>query len=142
MTNVHRSAIVPRPAALLFELVDRCEDYPRRFVWCQGATVLERTEDHVVAKLELKHGGLTTTFTTRNTRQPTERITLHLVDGPFTALDGVWQFRPLGDTGCKVALDLRFAVSNKLVGSALAIGFKSLADRLVDDFVRAALASA
>jgi ribosome-associated toxin RatA of RatAB toxin-antitoxin module len=142
MTNVNRSAIVPRPAALLFELVDRVEDYPKRFAWCQGAAVLERTKTHVVAKLDLKHGGLTTSFTTRNTLHPTERIALHLVDGPFTALEGAWHFKPLGEDGCKVALDLRFSVSNRLVGSALALGFKSLADRLVDDFVRAALATA
>ena len=67
---------------------------------------------------------------------------MRLVDGPFSKLEGAWHFRPLGETGSKVTLDLAYAVSNKLVGGALSVGFKALADRLVDDFVRAALAGA
>jgi len=31
-----------------------------------------------------------------------------------------------------------FEIANKLIGSALAIGFQGLADRLVDDFCRQA----
>ena len=37
-------------------------------------------------------------------------------------------------TGCKVALDLDFEVSNRLAGFAFRIGFQKLADRMVDDF--------
>ncbi len=125
----------------MFGLVDRVEDYPSRFAWCTGVAVVERTDAFVVARLDLTHAKLSTSFTTRNRRVPHERIEMHLVDGPFSALDGAWQFKPLGDDGSKVTLDLRWQVSNRLVGSALALGFHSLADRLVDDFVRAALAA-
>ena len=52
----------------------------------------------------------------------------------------MWTFTPLGDHGCKVALDLDFEVSNPVTGFALRVGFQKLADRMVDDFVRAALA--
>ncbi|HVF35357.1 MAG TPA: type II toxin-antitoxin system RatA family toxin [Candidatus Saccharimonadia bacterium] len=142
MTKVHRSAIVPRPAETLFGLVDRVEDYPARFSWCTAAVVLERSAHAVVARLELKHAGLATSFTTRNTLFPFERIEMQLVDGPFSRLEGAWRFRALGDAGSKVTLDLHYAISNKLLGSALAVGFRSIADRMVDDFVRAALAGA
>lgn len=142
MTKVHCSAIVPRSAQRMFELVDRVEDYPARFAWCTGATVLEREPDHVTVRLDVRHAGIQTSWTTRNALVPHERIELRLVDGPFTALEGAWHFRPLGETGCKVTLDLHYAVANKLVGSAIAIGFRAIADRMVDDFVRAALAGA
>ncbi|HLI19053.1 MAG TPA: type II toxin-antitoxin system RatA family toxin [Rhodanobacteraceae bacterium] len=36
--------------------------------------------------------------------------------------------------GCKVALDLDFEVSNRLTGFAFGLGFRKLADRMVDDF--------
>ena len=124
----------------MYGLVERVEDYPARFAWCLAATVVEREPDHVTVRLEVRHAGITTAWTTRNALAPHESIGLELVDGPFTALKGAWHFRPLGETGCKVSLDLHYAVASKLVGSALAIGFKSLADRMVDDFVRAALA--
>lgn len=45
--------------------------------------------------------------------------------------------RPSGasaPSGCKVALDLDFEVSNKLTGFAFGLGFRKLADRMVDDF--------
>src|SRR5687768_11491581 len=142
MTKVHRSAIVPRPADRIYALVERVEDYPARFAWCVAAAVLERGEDFVVVRLDVRHAGLSTAFTTRNTMFPFERIEMRLVDGPFSKLEGAWHFRPLGENGSKVTLDLAYAVSNKLVGSALSVGFKALADRLVDDFVRAALAGA
>ena len=142
MTKVHRSAIVPRPAETMFGLVERVEDYPARFAWCTGAVVLERGESNVVARLDLKHAGLSTSFTTRNTLVPFERIEMALVDGPFSRLNGAWRFRPLGDAGSKVTLDLSWAVTNRLLGSALAVGFRSIADRMVDDFVRAALTGA
>jgi ribosome-associated toxin RatA of RatAB toxin-antitoxin module len=44
----------------------------------------------------------------------------------------------LAEDACKVSLSLDFDVASKLIGSALAIGFQGLADRLVDDFCREA----
>ena len=40
--------------------------------------------------------------------------------------------------GVKVSLDLDFEVAGKVLGSALALGFQGLADRMVDDFCREA----
>lgn len=140
MTQVHRSALVPRSAAQVYDVVNDVASYPRRFDWCSDATVVSRKPDEVVARLTVRFAGMSTTFTTRNRLTPDERITLELVEGPFTALRGAWTFRALGERGCKVALDLDFEMSGKLVGSALAAGFAAFADHLVDDFVRAALA--
>jgi ribosome-associated toxin RatA of RatAB toxin-antitoxin module len=67
---------------------------------------------------------------------PGRSISLALVEGPFRRLSGQWQFTPLAESACKVALTLDFDVIGRLVGSALASGFRGLADRLVDDFVR------
>jgi ribosome-associated toxin RatA of RatAB toxin-antitoxin module len=59
---------------------------------------------------------------------------MQFVDGPFDWLHGEWTFTPLGEDGCKVALDLDFEVSNRLTGFAFKLGFQKLADRMVDDF--------
>lgn len=138
MTQIHRSALVARPAPLMFALVNDVAAYPRRFEWCEAAQVLERDAAMQVARLNLRMGGLRTSFTTRNALYPTERIEMALVDGPFRALTGLWRFTPLGEAGSKVELLMDFEVAGKLVGSALALGFQRLADRMVSDFVRAA----
>jgi ribosome-associated toxin RatA of RatAB toxin-antitoxin module len=141
MSSVHRSALVPRPASLVFDIVNEFEAYPKRFAWCTAATIVGREPDAVLARLTLRFAGLQTTFVTRNRAAPHTRIELTLVDGPFAKLEGAWRFRALGADGCKVSLDLDFEFAGKLVGSALALGFQGFADHMVDEFVGAALAA-
>jgi ribosome-associated toxin RatA of RatAB toxin-antitoxin module len=132
--QIHRHALVRYTPEQMFDLVNDVEAYPRRFPWCLGAHVIERDDQHVVARLDLRFAGVTQHFSTRNTLDRPHSIRMHFVDGPFDWLHGVWSFTPLGDAGCKVALDLDFEVSNKLTGFAFGLGFKKLADRMVDDF--------
>lgn len=138
MTQIARSALVRRPASHMFDLVNEVEAYPQRFGWCDGARILERSDTDMLARLELKMGGLRTAFTTRNRLTRPQRIELQLVEGPFTKLSGVWVFTELAEDASKVALNLSFETAGRFMGSALAIGFQSVADRMVDDFVREA----
>ena len=136
MIEIRRQAIVRRPPAEMFDLVNDVEAYPRRFGWCAGARVLEREGDaSLVARLDLRFAGLTQHFVTRNTIHRPSCIAMRFVEGPFRSLSGEWNFVPLGDDGCKVSLDLDFEISNPLTGLALSFGFQKLADRMVDDFV-------
>lgn len=141
MSRVERSAIVPVPPLRLFEIVNDVESYPRRFAWCTGAKVLQTGERESVARLAVRLAGLPLELITRNALDPPHRIELGLVDGPFTAFRGVWRFDALGESGCKVVLSLEFEFLGALAGGALARGFHRLADNLVNDFVRAALAA-
>ncbi len=122
----------------MFDLVNDVEAYPRLFAWCSGAAVLERDESSLVARLDLRLAGLNQSFTTRNTVLRPDRIHMLLVDGPFRTLEGEWSFLALGETGCKIALALDFDYSGRLTAPALRMGFRNLADRLVDDFSREA----
>ena len=122
----------------MYALVNDVAGYPRRFAWCEAAQVLEQGDAHMLARLELRVAGLPVAFTTRNTLEPPTRIDLQLVDGPFNALAGQWRFHSLAEDACKISLDLDFDVAGKLVGSALAVAFGSLGDRMVDDFCREA----
>lgn len=138
MIQIRRSALVRYSPTQMFDLVNDVETYPRRFTWCVGATVLERTDAELTARMEVRAAGFTQTFTTRNTLERPSRMGMKLVDGPFRSLEGDWTFAPLGDIGCKIGLALDFEYSNKLVGSVLQIGFQGLADRMVDEFCREA----
>ncbi|MBS3895394.1 type II toxin-antitoxin system RatA family toxin [Silanimonas sp.] len=138
MTRIHRHALVMHSASHMFHLVNEVGDYPRHFPWCEAATVLERGPDAMVARLDLRFAGLRTSFTTRNRWIEPTRLDLELVEGPFRRLEGHWTFHALDEEACKVGLDLGFEVAGPLVGQALAIGFQSVADRLVDDFCRIA----
>ncbi|MBS7455940.1 type II toxin-antitoxin system RatA family toxin [Coralloluteibacterium stylophorae] len=141
MSHVHRHALVRHSAARMYALVNDVDAYPRIFSWCEGAEVLERGEDHMVARLSLRLGAIRSGFTTRNTLVPDRRIQLDLVDGPFRSLQGVWEFQALDEQACKVSLTMDFETSSRLIGRALEVGFKTMADRMVGDFIRAADAS-
>jgi ribosome-associated toxin RatA of RatAB toxin-antitoxin module len=138
MTQIARSALVRRSASHMFDLVNEVEAYPRRFSWCEDAHVMKRSDTEMLARLDLKMGALRTTLTTRNSLLRPERIELQLVEGPFSRLSGHWQFTALAEDACKVTLNLNFDTAGRLLGSALALAFTGLADRMVDDFVREA----
>jgi len=139
--QIRRSAIVARTDQQMFELVNDVEAYPRRFQWCVAAQVSERGQDALTARLELRIGGLTQAFTTRNTVERPQRIAMQLVEGPFRTLSGCWDFGALGDSGCKVALALDFDYSGRLMAPVMRAGFEKLADRMVDEFCREAMQS-
>lgn len=138
MIEIRRHALVKYSPEQMFDLVNDVEAYPKRFSWCVGAETLERTEDVLVVRLDLKFAGFRQSFTTRNTVDPPWRLRMDLVDGPFRSLEGVWDFIALGDAGCKVAFALDFDYAGRLGGGALKLGFQSLAGRMVDDFCREA----
>lgn len=138
MPKIERSALVGQPAERMYALVNDVAAYPRRFAWCDAAEIQEATESRMVARLDLGLGALRTWFTTENTLSPPDTIDMQLRDGPFKSLHGRWTFRTLGDGACKVTLLLEFEPKSRLMLPALTIGFKGLADRMVDDFVRVA----
>jgi ribosome-associated toxin RatA of RatAB toxin-antitoxin module len=132
--EIRRSAIVRHTPAQMFDLVNDVSTYPRRFAWCGAAQILAESATEITARLELRLGGLTQAFTTRNTLSRPERIELHLVDGPFRRLSGSWDFIALGDDGCKVELALDFEFSAGILAPLVRTGFQKLADRMVDEF--------
>lgn len=138
MPSIRRTALVEHSAARMFALVNDVESYPRRFDWCEAAQLIEVSESRVVARLDLGLGALRTWFTTENTLTPPHHIDMKLVDGPFRSLSGRWEFHVLDESACKITLTMTFEPAVKLLGPALAIGFQSLADRMVNDFVRVA----
>ncbi len=138
MQTIRRSALVEHAAARMFDLVNDIAAYPRRFDWCKGAQLMESEADRIVARLDLGLGSLSTWFTTENRLERPHRIDMNLIDGPFRALHGEWQFHALDESACKVTLTLNFEPASRLLAPAFALGFQGLADRMVDDFVRVA----
>lgn len=129
---------MPYAAERMFALVADFERYPRWFDWCAAARVLARDGSRVRAELAVRLAGIAVSFATENIESPPARIDISLLSGPFRQLSGHWSFQPVAETGTRVGLDLGFEVSSGLVAGALSLGFRRVADRMVDDFCRAA----
>lgn len=156
MIQIRRHALVRYSPAQMFDLVNDVEAYPTRFPWCADAKILSREGDSaLVARLDLRFAGLTQGFTTRNTTERPHRLHMQLVEGPLRSLEGEFTFVALGapssdseqtrqrskasaPSGSRISLALDFEYAGLLTGHALRLGFHGLANRLVDDFCRAA----
>lgn len=139
MTDIHKSALVVYSSEQMYDLVNDIESYADFLPWCRSSRVLSEEDNVIEASLEIAHGALHKSFTTRNTLVPKQRIQMNLVEGPFKHLEGVWRFDPLGEQGCKVSLDLSFEFSSRLMGMTLGPVFSAIANSLVDAFTQQAV---
>jgi ribosome-associated toxin RatA of RatAB toxin-antitoxin module len=140
MREVKRSALVNKPPAEVFALINDIESYPQFLPWCTHARVLSRSPTEIVASIGVRQGALHGEFTTRNTLEPERSIHLDLVSGPFRTLQGEWRLTPIEAQGCRVELTMRFAFSNRLTGMLFEPMFAETIGSLVDAFVARARA--
>jgi len=139
MNTLKRSALVPYSARQMYELVNGIEDYPRFLPWCHSSRIISRTENEVVAELEINWKGIHKSFTTRNILQPYDRMQIELVNGPLKRLDGIWHFKALNETACKVMLDLEFQFAGGIFDRLFEPVFQHIANTLVDAFCKRAV---
>jgi ribosome-associated toxin RatA of RatAB toxin-antitoxin module len=158
MKHVKKSVLLWYSAREMYELVVDVESYPKFLPWCESSTILEQHEADpatgtpagMTARLGLSYAGVRQSFTTRNEQVQGDYVKLKLVDGPFSQLDGMWQFKPLKTpdpnqppnpdepVACKVEFDLSYAFSNRVFEAVLSPVFDQVANTFVDSFVKRA----
>jgi len=138
MHTVKRSVLVPYSAAQMFDLVAAVDQYPQFMPWCGGARILEHTESGMRASITISFAGVRQAFTTHNTHDYPNSIRLALVDGPFSALEGLWEFQPLAEDACKVVFTLDYAFSNGLLERVVGPVFNRIATGFIDAFTQRA----
>ena len=141
MKTIHKSVLLWHSAHEMFALVIDIERYPQFLPWCDQGEVIEQNDDGMVARVGLAISGLRQSFTTRNTHIADQQVLMTLVDGPFSRLDGVWEFTPLGDgaqRACKVDFKLTYGFSSSALAALVGPVFDKIAGSLVDAFVKRA----
>ena len=138
MPVVEKSALVAHTAHQMYELVVDVARYEEFLPWCSRSTLLEKSEDRVCGELEVTNIGIRQTFSTCNKLIPDERVDIALREGPFTRLEGGWQFIALREDACKVVLRLEFEFAGKLMNMAFNAFFTKMADSLVESFCKRA----
>jgi ribosome-associated toxin RatA of RatAB toxin-antitoxin module len=135
MREVKRSALLNKPPAEVFALINDIESYPQFLPWCTHARVQSRSATEIVATLGVRQGALQGEFTTRNTLEPERSIRVQLVSGPFSTLEGEWRLTPIEASGCRVELSMRFAFRNPFTALLFEQKFAETIGSLVDAFV-------
>ena len=75
---------------------------------------------------------------TRNRIDPGGKITVSLLEGPFTYLEGVWSFMPLREDASKISLDLEFEMPGALASLAFGTVFNQICNTMVASFTERA----
>jgi len=134
MAEIKRSALMPYPARVMYDIVNDVDSYPEFLPWC-GASRVEQSDEHsMVAAILMQTAGLNHWFKTRNRLVPGERIDISLVEGPFSKLEGHWRFSPLDAAGCKIELTLQFEFKGRLLSAIASQAFSRIADTMVESF--------
>ena len=141
MKSVHKSVLIWYSATEMYTLVTDIARYPEFLPWCSYTRVLSTTETGMTAEVGMAFNGVTQSFTTRNEHVPGREVRLHLVSGPFSKLEGVWTFTPVGAEGeraCRVDLKMDYGFSNALLATLVGPVFDKIATSMVDAFVQRA----
>jgi ribosome-associated toxin RatA of RatAB toxin-antitoxin module len=150
MKHVKKSVLLWYTPREIYDLVVDVPSYPQFLPWCQRAEVLEHDAQGMTARLHLAYAGVRHAFTTRNTHVPGEVVTMSLVDGPFSDLQGEWRFAAIGPPpvaaatatapgggpqACRVEFELRYAFSSRPLELVVSPVFDRIANTFVDAFV-------
>jgi ribosome-associated toxin RatA of RatAB toxin-antitoxin module len=139
--SVSKSVLIWYSPQEMYDLVVAVPLYPEFLPWCESAAVVAEDAAGMTAEIGISFGGIRQSFTTRNVHTPDRQVAMSLVRGPFSKLDGQWNFVPLGDgsqRACRVELALHYGFDNATLARVVGPVFDKIAASLVDAFVKRA----
>ena len=141
MKTVHKSVLIWYSPQEMYALVVDFGQYPQFLPWCDRGTVLEQDESGMLAEIGISFSGVKQSFQTRNVHVAGSSVTLKLIKGPFSNLDGEWNFVPIGDgsqRACRVELTLNYGFDSGTLSKLVGPVFDKIASSMVEAFVRRA----
>ena len=141
MKTVNKSVLIWYIPQEMFDLVADVPRYSEILPWCDHAQVLEQHADGVTAEVGISLAGIKKSFVTRNTYEPGKRLQMQLVKGPFSHLQGDWQFHPVGDgsqRACRVELNLSYGFDSLALAAVVGPIFDKIAASMMDAFIQRA----
>lgn len=138
MKTVKKSVLIWFSPQEMYGLVTDVPSYPQFLPWCDHAKILEEDAQGMLAEVGMSIGGLHQSFTTRNTHTHGRSVGMQLVKGPFSRLDGQWDFLVVGDgtqRACKVELTLNYGFSSNMLAKLVGPVFDKIAANMVEAFV-------
>ena len=141
MKTVIKSVLIWYSPAEMYRLVTDVDQYSKFLPWCDKARVVSSDETGMLAEITISLAGIRQTFTTRNQHVPDRQVSIRLVNGPFSRLDGEWNFLPVGagtERACRVELTLNYGFNNALLGKLVGPVFDKIADNMVEAFIKRA----
>ncbi|PZU04932.1 MAG: ubiquinone-binding protein, partial [Francisella sp.] len=113
--KVEQSIEVPHQAQQMYGLVADIKAYPEFLPWCSGSAILYEQDNEIEARVDLNYLMIRQHFITHNHYVENKSIEVRLVEGPFTYLEGKWQFTATSEDSCLIHFELHYEFSNFLI---------------------------
>ena len=136
--ELRRSVLVPYSAEGMFDLIEQAEAYPEFLPWCTKATILERSDEWVAARIDFSYLHVRFGFQTRNPKRRPQWLQVRLVEGPFKRFLADWHLTPLGTQGCKIDFDLSYEISDGILDKVAVKAVDLVSRSMLDAFVKRA----
>lgn len=133
MRKLSKSALLEVSPELAYRVVADVEKYPDFLPGCKSVKIKKITDRGLVAKVTVSGGGMKESFVTKNTHGA-GAIHMALVEGPFKTLEGSWRFTSVGETGCRVQMEMVYEAKGMLAPLMSGLA-DTVANQVVDAFV-------
>lgn len=132
MEKVIRTVLLPYSAEQMFKIINDVARYPEFLAWCDSTNVISESAYEMIAAVTIAKAGIKQMFKTRNQLIQGKRIEMHLIEGPFKSLHGVWEFEDQPEGGCEVRFGVKFEAMSSLLNVAIAPIFSGFANSMID----------
>jgi len=126
--------LLPYTPEKLYDLVSDVEKYPDFLPWCIALRVRSREVKMINADMIIGFKVFREKFTTRVTLNPSRRIDVEYLDGPFKYLNNHWIFKPIDDGACEIDFYVNFEFKSILLQKAIGAVFNEAVQKMINAF--------
>ncbi len=129
MGSFHKTYIANCTPEEAFSLINDTECYAHILPYClESGTLSQESPTCKLAYLTLGYGGVSVRLVTKNEYHAPKFIQVELVEGPMSALRGVWHFE-VHQKGCLITVEFQYQFTNWVMQKA----FDNIFTKMVDD---------
>ncbi len=119
----------------IFNLINQVDKYSDFLPWCKKSKIISDTNNVIIGVITVSKNFADWTFTTKNNYIINKKIDLRLIDGPFSHLNGCWNFSEIDKNNTLINFNLEYEFSNKIIGLTLKPVFSSIMLSILDSFI-------
>ena len=120
---------------ILFDLINQIDKYSQFLPWCSNSRILSDIDDVMIGEISVSKKFINWKFSTKNKYIRNKKISFTLVEGPFSHLEGYWNFLEINDYTTLVELFLEYKFSNRMIEISLKPVFLSIMSSILDSFI-------
>ena len=135
MNYIDKSEDINVDISTIFKLINNVDGYKDFLPWCKNSIIISNIDNIIIGEIEISKNLINWKFKTSNIYTKDKNIKLELVDGPFSHLNGEWNFKKKDNFNTKVSLYLEYQFDNRIIEMSLKPIFSSIMNSILDSFI-------